>query len=177
MIEENIKAVRSMLALAHVTMKPGLRSAAYRDVGVYLGRLRRGRSKAEWVDLIQCNCGLSASRAYELMAVAEGKRSVESLQAEKAARARKHYARQSNGLAHNTPAEKDVEGEFSRPKKLSGINPDGQRWNRSERTDHARTCPHCGWEIAAGVVSCRVCEVARAAKRLAKRRAREAEWR
>ena len=95
---DKIEAVRTMLALARVTAKPGLCSAAYRDVGVHLQRLRHDRRKVDFVDLVQTCCGLSASRAYELMAVASGAKSLAEVRRASAARRRKHFARHSKGL-------------------------------------------------------------------------------
>jgi hypothetical protein len=173
--EENIAAVRAMLALARVTAKPSLRSASFRDVGTYLGRLRHGRSKIEWADLVECNCGLSVRRAYQLVSIAAGKKPLAELRSETAARARKHYSKQSKGSIPNPSAEVD----FSVPvaaKKLNEINPNarGRKPGTATQIDNQdRTCPHCGWPIPSGVVKCRVCEVAKAAKRLARRRAAE----
>jgi hypothetical protein len=104
---ETLVAVRTMLALARVTTKPGLRSAAYRDVGIHLERLRRDRSKVEWVDLVRCSCGLSVSRAYELIAVAKGKTSLDDVRAANAARRRKHYSSHSISSAEKQPTGED----------------------------------------------------------------------
>jgi hypothetical protein len=95
---ENIEAARTMLALARCTAKPGLRNACYRDTGVYLQRLRHDRPKLDFIDLVQTCLPLAASRAYELMAVAKGTRSIAETRKATAARARKHYARNRKAL-------------------------------------------------------------------------------
>jgi hypothetical protein len=102
---DTIAAVRTMLALARVTLKLGLRNAAYRDVGLHLERLRHGRPKVEFVDLVLTCCELSVSRAYELMAIAKGKKSLASTRAATAARRRQHYSRKSKGSAERPATE------------------------------------------------------------------------
>jgi hypothetical protein len=101
-LADNITAIKTMLGLARFTKKRGLKAAAYKAAGLYLERLRKGRTKAEWVDLVQVNCDLSVSRAYELMAVASGSKSIAETRATTAARRRAHYARKSRGsvVAH-----------------------------------------------------------------------------
>jgi hypothetical protein len=102
----NITAIKTMVGLARFTNKRGLKAAAYKAAGLYLERLRIGRTKAEWVDLVQVNCGLSVSRAYELIAVAKGTKSLKDTQVATAARRRKHYARQSKASAEKQAAER-----------------------------------------------------------------------
>jgi hypothetical protein len=45
----------------------------YRAAGQLLIRLRRGRTFAEWEALVETDCGISSSRANELVQIARGK--------------------------------------------------------------------------------------------------------
>lgn len=90
-----ISAVNVMMRLAHVTIKPGLKAACYRDAGVHLAALKHGRDGATWADLVQRFCPVSVSRAYELMAIAEGKKTVADVRAAGAFRRRKHSRKKS----------------------------------------------------------------------------------
>ncbi len=91
----NVKAIRFMLKLAHITDKPGLKAACYRDAGAHLGFLRHAHTRDDWADLVQRQCPVSVRRAYELMAVASGTKSLAELRAETAARRRKTYRKKS----------------------------------------------------------------------------------
>jgi hypothetical protein len=93
--ETAIRAVRIMVRLAQVTRKRGLRAAAYRDAGARLQALQRRYDGAAWRDLVRTACGLSVSRAYELIAIATGKKPLATLRSERAARARKLYQAKS----------------------------------------------------------------------------------
>jgi hypothetical protein len=92
---ERIEAVRVMMRLSHVTTKPGLKAACYRDAGVHLKALRHTRVKADWAEIVQRFCPVSVSRAYELMAIAGGKKTVAGVRAENAARRRTHSRKKS----------------------------------------------------------------------------------
>jgi hypothetical protein len=98
MLSDNIRAVTTMIGLARYTNKRGLKAAAYKAAGLYLERLRNGRTKTEWLDIVTVNCGLSASRAYELMSIAKGTKSIAETRNATAARRRKHYARKRKDL-------------------------------------------------------------------------------
>jgi hypothetical protein len=106
----HVNGVVAMLRLARITAKPGLKRACYRDAGVYLARLRRDRPKAEWAEILREDCGLSVSRAYDLMAVAEGKKRLDQLRAETAARRRKHYQTNQRLAAKGRPPEAGFAG-------------------------------------------------------------------
>ena len=101
----NITAIKTMVGLARFTNKRGLKAAAYKAAGLYLERLRIGRTKAEWVDLVQVNCGLSAARAYELIAAANDTKSLAETRAATAARERARYSRKSKGSAAKRTAD------------------------------------------------------------------------
>jgi hypothetical protein len=107
--EAAIRAVRTMLQLAQATRKRGLRAAAYRDAGAHLISLQRHRDGAAWRDLVRTACGISVSRAYELIAIATGKKPLSALRGERAARARKLYRAKSNGKAKK-PSKKQAQG-------------------------------------------------------------------
>jgi hypothetical protein len=92
---ETINAIRIMLKLAHVTTKPGLKKACYRDAGVHLQALRRNRSREIWAEIVQRFCPVSPRRAYELMAVASGAKPLDKLRSETAARRGKNYRKKS----------------------------------------------------------------------------------
>jgi hypothetical protein len=94
---DQIQAVRTMLGLAKFTKKRGLKAAAYRAAGLYLERMRKGRTKTEWVDLVRTAIPMSEARAYELMRLAAGKTSLGEHRAAGAERARKHYRAKSKG--------------------------------------------------------------------------------
>lgn len=94
---QNVNAVRTMLRLAHVTAKPGLRLACYLAAGQHLRALRKNRSKVDWCEIVQRGCPVSVSRAYELIAIAEGKKTTETLRTATRLRRRKHYQSKSRG--------------------------------------------------------------------------------
>jgi hypothetical protein len=62
-----VLALNDMLALARSSKRPGTRLAAYRCIGEYLRRLREGRDQAEWLAIVQSECGLSKTHAYRIM--------------------------------------------------------------------------------------------------------------
>lgn len=95
---ENVRAVQMMLGLAKTTRKPGLKAAAYKAAGLHLERLRHGRPKIEWVDLVETCCLISERRAYELMAIGKSIEALELQRAANAARVRKHKRKKSKGL-------------------------------------------------------------------------------
>ena len=71
--ERNVAAINTMRMLAAATDRPGLRRAAYRDIGGYLRRLRdvRGRDRDRFADIVQRACGMSLRHANRLMAFGE----------------------------------------------------------------------------------------------------------
>jgi hypothetical protein len=96
---QNVNAVRTMLKLAHVTAKPGLRLACYLAAGQHLRALRKNRAKAEWANIVQRECPVSVSRAYELIAIADGRKSVADVRSANAARVRTNYRKRSKAYA------------------------------------------------------------------------------
>lgn len=96
-LAENIRAVNTMLGLARHTRKPGLKAAALQAAGVHLERLRHGRTKLEWSDIVRVNCGISDRRAYELIKLGKRQMSLIEHRAATAARGRKHYRAKSKG--------------------------------------------------------------------------------
>jgi Rad3-related DNA helicase len=73
--QDNITAVIRMMALARVTVRPGLRAAIWHDVAIHLQRLREveGRTGASWEAIVSKECGLGKSRAYQIMALTRKK--------------------------------------------------------------------------------------------------------
>jgi hypothetical protein len=93
--QDNINAVRFMLRLAHFTGKRGLKAACYVAAGHHLAELRKGRDREGWADIVQRECPVSVRRAYQLMAIAAGKKPLAELRSETAARRRKNYRRKT----------------------------------------------------------------------------------
>jgi hypothetical protein len=98
---QHAQAVLSMLRLAAATKRLGLKKACYRSAGEHIHRLRfyskydpKPRDRQEWIRLVRQECSLSVRRAYELIAIWNGDKPLESLRAENTARQKK--SRQSN---------------------------------------------------------------------------------
>jgi hypothetical protein len=70
----------------------------YTAAGIHLKALRDGSpSKAAWEELIKSRCGLGASRAYELIAIADGRKTVADVRLGKAESMRKLRSRPPRG--------------------------------------------------------------------------------
>ena len=80
-------AARGMLKLAKITR----RAAFYRAAGLHLARLRGDWPKDTWQEIVHHEAGLRPSRAYQLIALANGKQSVEAQR--QSARERKRKSR------------------------------------------------------------------------------------
>jgi hypothetical protein len=87
---DNVKAVLTMIKMTKIGKSASLRAAAYREVGTRLDELRQNRDETQWVDILHRECGLSARRAYELMAMATGAKPLHQLRFETSARVKKH---------------------------------------------------------------------------------------
>lgn len=83
------RAVVAMIALAKL-MRGRSQVAYWRAAGQHLDRLRRRHSREWWLELIKEHCHLSSARAYEIIAIAEGKKSLAELQKSGAKRVKKH---------------------------------------------------------------------------------------
>jgi hypothetical protein len=118
----NIRAVRTMLAMAKLTRKPRLKNAAYRDSGTYLQRLRRGRDQTEWAEIVQRECRLSTRRAYQLVATSSAEKPLAELRSEGAARSRKYHrikaSRREHGEGRREMARKTGNGRTKNPIKI-----------------------------------------------------------
>jgi len=79
------KAACVMLAIA----KLGGRAAFYRAAGGHLLRLRGDRDRGEWSEILRHECRLSIRRAYELIALARGKQTLDEARAATKARVKK----------------------------------------------------------------------------------------
>jgi len=88
--EENIRGVNAMLQLAR-SQPPHKREAFYKAAGQHLELLRRNKSVEIWAEIVRENCGIGLSRAYELVAIGQGKRLVD-LRAQKGASDRRWKA-------------------------------------------------------------------------------------
>jgi hypothetical protein len=96
----NVAAVVAMIKTAHAAKSEGLRKAAYRDVGLHLQELRHNRDEAELATILSHECGLSLSRAYQLMALTTGAKHLDRLRSEDRAPHRKRKAPLAESLPH-----------------------------------------------------------------------------
>jgi hypothetical protein len=69
----------------------------YREAGDALVKLRQGKTRDRFAQIVREFCGLSSRRCYELMELAAGKKTPAGMRAAASARMRKH--RQKKGLA------------------------------------------------------------------------------
>jgi hypothetical protein len=92
---DNVKAVVSMMKITKISKSPGLRAAAYRDVGTRIDELRQNRDEAEWSDILHRECGLSSRRARELMAMATGAKPPDQLRSGTSTRVKNHIERKA----------------------------------------------------------------------------------
>jgi hypothetical protein len=99
----------------------------YTAAGIHLKELRDGSpSKAAWEKLIKSRCGIGTSRAYELIAIADGRKTAEELRLGTAARVRKHaekhrsrpLANGQNKAAEPPPASSIPSGQKNLPAKV-----------------------------------------------------------
>jgi hypothetical protein len=86
----------------------------YVAAGRHLATLRAGRTKTEWEKIVHERCSLRKTRAYELMKLADGTRTVEQTRAlrdQRDKKARKNKRRPPHGGRTNggAPLEADVE--------------------------------------------------------------------
>lgn len=87
--ERDVRAIVAMVALAKL-MRRRSQAAYWRAAGQHLVRLRRRHSREWWLELIKNRCHLASARAYELIAIAEGKTSLVNIQKGTAKRVKKH---------------------------------------------------------------------------------------
>src|SRR5215467_701030 len=86
----NIRGVIWSLGHARIRGKSAVfRDARYRDAGEHLARLKHGRNKLAFAGVVTRECGLSVRRAYELLALWNGSKSLESHRAETASRVKR----------------------------------------------------------------------------------------
>jgi len=85
---DDIRAVQVCLRLARL-MRGRSPGAYYLAVGQHLARLRRRTNRDRWLELVRDGCGLSPRRAYELMEIAAGAKTLAEQRIDAAARARK----------------------------------------------------------------------------------------
>lgn len=96
----NVAAVVAMMKTGQAAKSEGLRKAAYRDVGIHLRELRHNRDQAELATILWHECGLSLSRAYQLMALTTGAKRLDQLRSEDRAAHRKRKAPLAESLPH-----------------------------------------------------------------------------
>jgi hypothetical protein len=75
----------------------------YRTAGRRIKDLKRLHPD-RWLAIVQQECGVSRSRAFELIAIGEGKKTLEDTRAETAARVRRHAGQRRNPLANGRTA-------------------------------------------------------------------------
>jgi hypothetical protein len=63
-----------------------------RSIGQHIATIKKARPK-DWQEIIEARCNLKKSRAYELLAIADGRKTVEGVRAEKAESVRRLRAR------------------------------------------------------------------------------------
>jgi hypothetical protein len=81
---ENIRAVNAMLALAR--QRPAhKRELFYKNAGEYLERLRRGKMTEVWAEIVRKHIGIGLARAYELVELGAGRKTLAELRAAKGA--------------------------------------------------------------------------------------------
>jgi len=102
--QDDARGARVMLRLARLVC--GSRMAFYRAAGGHLEALRRHRDRAEWAEIIRHECALRPSRAYELMALARGDRTLEALR--KSARDRQRKSRDKSTAAKTADRESSM---------------------------------------------------------------------
>jgi hypothetical protein len=95
-------AVVKMLALAKLPTMRHRATAYYRAAGLYLARLRSERDRCEFAEITRHECALGLRRAYQLIALAEGRGgTLEQLRAADRARKQKARSSQTNSEAES----------------------------------------------------------------------------
>jgi hypothetical protein len=98
---DNVRGVKAMMRLAHMRRRTNRSpDLFYRAAGQLLVRLRRGRTFAEWEALVKTDCGISRSRANELVQIAGGK-SPSRVRFEAKTRAKKSRRINATGLSRS----------------------------------------------------------------------------
>jgi len=90
-----------MLRLARL-MRGRSEGAYYRAAGQHLAHLRRRTDRETWIDLVRRECQISPRRAYELMEIAAGTKSLKEQRFAKAKRVRKARKRQQKSKQNQT---------------------------------------------------------------------------
>jgi hypothetical protein len=85
--EQRIKAIKARIEKGDQSKDKA--EQHYASAGILLNELRDGRSKAEWAELLKTKCDLSVTRAYELIAIADRRKTVADLRLAKAESVRK----------------------------------------------------------------------------------------
>jgi len=88
---ENLGAVNVMLALAR-QRGPHKREPFYKAAGQHLEMLRRGKTVEIWAELCRKHCAIGLSRAYELVELGAGRKTLAELRAAKGASDRRWKA-------------------------------------------------------------------------------------
>jgi len=79
---ENAKAASIMLEIAR-HRQPHKREAFYKAAGQHLEMLRRGKSVEVWAEVVRKHVGLGLARAYELVELGAGRKTLAELRAAK----------------------------------------------------------------------------------------------
>jgi len=82
--ELNVKAVNAMLAIAR-GRAAHKREPWYKAAGLHLEMLRRGKTTEVWAEIVRKHVGLGLARAYELIELGSGRKTLAELRTAKRA--------------------------------------------------------------------------------------------
>ena len=98
----NIRGVIWSLGHARIRGKSAVfRDARYRDAGEHLARLKHGRNKLAFTRLVERECDMGVRRAYELIAIATGSKSLETHREQTASRVKRLRGKMTRQPAPN----------------------------------------------------------------------------
>jgi hypothetical protein len=100
--EQRLKAVKSLVAKGDQAKDKA--EQYYASAGCHLKELKEWHSKAEWAELIKTKCNLGVSRAYELIQIANGRKTVSDIRLSANERKQKHRAARPFRNGQNLPA-------------------------------------------------------------------------
>jgi len=88
---ENLKAVSVMLIMAK-HRQPDKREAFYKAAGQHLEMLHKGKLTEVWAELVRKHIGIGLARAYELVELGAGRKSLADLRRQKGGATRRWKA-------------------------------------------------------------------------------------
>jgi hypothetical protein len=83
---ERVKAIKSLIAKGDKVLDQA--EQFYKQAGKHLKALQQDRSQAEWLKIVEEQCNLGKTRAYEMMRIAEGKTTLEEVRKDRGDRVR-----------------------------------------------------------------------------------------